>query len=163
MGAAALLAALRADGFTLSLDGDHLLVAPSARLSESYRTQIRQHKPALVSLLCAGTLQTVEGGAHEAANDLGAPVVPEAGAKRLARFYAIGLDEDAAERLALRLARRDEEGDDRRVCAECSHFSESGRCIAAAVGRLPWADRRLEPEPDRLQRCEGFGLRKELP
>jgi hypothetical protein len=81
---------------------------------------------------------------------------------RLARFADRGMTEDEAERVADLLMRRDRNGDYRRMCIECSHLGASGRCLAAAVGRLPGVDRRLEPVPIFLQRCEAFGLRKGL-
>ena len=65
---------------------------------------------------------------------------------------------DLAERLTL----RDRDGDDRRLCLECTWLGDTGRCIAAATGRLRGADRRLEPVQTILQRCEAFGLRKGL-
>lgn len=110
-----------------------------------------------------------------AANDAGAPVLPhsharahlsdaevEAFAARLERFTKRGLSLDAAEALAERLAIRDAEGDDRRMCLECSYLGALGRCIAAATGRLPGASRQLEPVQTILQRCEAFGLCKGL-
>ena len=69
---------------------------------------------------------------------------------------------DDADDLAERLTLRDREGDDRRMCIECSHLGERGRCMAAAAARLPGADRRLEPVPTILQRCEAFGLKKRI-
>lgn len=86
----------------------------------------------------------------------------EAFAARLERFTQRGLNLDAAEALAERLAIRDADGDDRRMCLECSYLGALGRCIAAATGRLPGASRQLEPVQAILQRCEGFGLRKGL-
>jgi len=79
---------------------------------------------------------------------------------RVERFTRDGLDYAAAQKLADLLVIRDREGDDRRLCLECSHLSERGRCLAAAMGRVAGADRRLEPVTTILQRCEAFGLRK---
>lgn len=67
-----------------------------------------------------------------------------------------GLDAETVERVTDRLILRDREGDDRRLCLECAHLAGSGRCGAAARGALRNADRRLEPLPLILQRCEGF-------
>ena len=67
-----------------------------------------------------------------------------------------------AELLAERLTLRDRDGDDRRLCLECSWLGDTGRCLAAATGRIPGADRRLEQEQTILQRCDAFGLRKGL-
>jgi hypothetical protein len=62
--------------------------------------------------------------------------------------------DDLAERLTL----RDRDGDDRRLCLECTWLGDTGRCLAAATGRIPGADRRLEPVQTILQRCGAFGL-----
>lgn len=84
------------------------------------------------------------------------------GGTRLARMARLGWAEERADAAADRLAQRDAHGDDRRMCVECSHLGDSGRCVAAATGRLGNVDRRYEPVPDVLQRCEAFGLRKGL-
>jgi hypothetical protein len=76
--------------------------------------------------------------------------------RREAQFTNKGLAGDDAERLADRLVFRDRDGDDRRVCLECSHLQGLGlwRCgnsDRAGVGRdLP---RELAVT---LQRCPGF-------
>lgn len=75
---------------------------------------------------------------------------------RTERFALRGCTD--AEHLAERLTLRDRDRDDRRLCLECSWLGDTGRCVAAATGRLPGADRRLEPVPTILQRCEGFAL-----
>ncbi len=79
---------------------------------------------------------------------------------RAERFALLGrLDaDDLAERLTL----RDRDGDDRRLCLECTWLGDTGRCLAAATGRIRGADRRLEPVQTILQRCDAFGLRKGL-
>ena len=79
---------------------------------------------------------------------------------RAERFAMLGRadGDDLAERLTL----RDRDGDDRRLCLECTWLGDTGRCLAAAAGRIPGADRRLEPEQTILQRCGAFGLRKGL-
>ena len=119
----------------------------------------------------------VPKSAESAANDNSAPEfrdkyartrehLPEADAdafaQRVERFAERGMDLETAEALADRLRFRDQEGDDRRLCLECSHLGTHGRCIAAATGRLPGASARLEPVQTILQRCEAFGLRKGL-
>ena len=80
---------------------------------------------------------------------------------RTERFALLGRadGDDLAERLTL----RDRDGDDRRLCLECTWLGDTGRCLAAATGRIPGADRRLEPAQTILQRCGAFGLRKGLP
>lgn len=81
-------------------------------------------------------------------------------AQRVQRFTERGLVLEMAEALAERLAGRDQECDDRRLCLECSYLGAQGRCIAAATGRLPGASARLEPVQTILQRCEAFAARK---
>jgi len=61
-----------------------------------------------------------------------------------------------AEHLAERLTLRDRQADDRRMCVECRELEISGRCAAARRGEIPGADRRLEPVPHLLMRCEAF-------
>ena len=73
-----------------------------------------------------------------------------------------GIGTDDADDLAERLTLRDREGDDQRICIECSQLSDKGRCIAAATGRLAGADTRLEPVQTILHGCDAFELRKGL-
>lgn len=61
-----------------------------------------------------------------------------------------------AEQLAERLTLRDRQADDRRMCVECRELEISGRCAAARRGEMPGADRRLQPVPHLLIRCEAF-------
>ncbi len=79
---------------------------------------------------------------------------------RRKRFALLGRAD--ADDLAERLTLRDRDGDDRRLCLECTWLGDTGRCLAAATGRIPGADRRLKPAQTVLQRCEAFGLRKGL-
>jgi len=79
---------------------------------------------------------------------------------RTERFALLGRAD--ADDLAVRLTLRDRDGDDRRLCLECSWLGDTGRCLAAATGRIPGADPRLEPVQTILQRCGAFGLRKGL-
>ena len=81
---------------------------------------------------------------------------------RTERFALLGRSDadDLAELLTLR--DRDGDGDDRRLCLECTWLGDTGRCLAAAAGRIPGTDRRLEPAQALLQRCGSFGLRKGL-
>lgn len=82
--------------------------------------------------------------------------------KRQTLMLARGYAPEDAEAMAEALTLRDRQGDDRRICLECTHLGERGRCLAASAGRIRGADRRLEPVPTILQRCEAFGLRKGL-
>ena len=60
-------------------------------------------------------------------------------------FVRRGLQPAAAEALADRLARRDQEHDDRRCCLECAHMRAIDRCA-----------KREAVLPDVLQRCTPF-------
>lgn len=77
---------------------------------------------------------------------------------RVGLFGRRGWTTVEAEVLADRLALRDQDGDDRRVCLECSHLQQPGTCFAAQQGwLLPHTSRRTTPVRDLLQRCESFG------
>ena len=69
---------------------------------------------------------------------------------------------DDADDLGERLTLRDRDGDDRRLCLECSWLAGAGRCLAAASGHLPDVDWRFEPVQTILQRCTAFRLRQGL-
>ena len=75
---------------------------------------------------------------------------------RLALFQRRGMAEQDAGALVDRLALRDQECDDRRVCIECSHLAKDGGCFAARQGWIRVADRRLTPIKTMLARCECF-------
>lgn len=75
---------------------------------------------------------------------------------RMGLFQRRGMSEARAEALADRLAFRDQDLDERRVCIECENLQASGRCFAAAQGWMKDASRRLEPVRDVLQRCGLF-------
>ena len=162
MGAAQVLSRLRAAGFDVHADGDRLKVAPASLLDDSTRSSIKAYKAALLALL-AGPPMPPEAPrqAVDAAQATCTPPTAQTTA-RLARMARLAWPEVKGQAAADRLDRRDAEADDRRMCVECSHLSDSGRCVAAAMGRLRGADRRHEPVPDLLQRCEAFGLRKGL-
>lgn len=73
------------------------------------------------------------------------------------RLLAWGYGVEEAESMALRLARRDAEQDDRRPCIECRHLERGGRCARARAGRLlPDCGRNFEPPRTLLQRCPLF-------
>lgn len=76
---------------------------------------------------------------------------------RLGRFTDKGVSHDEAERLADALVSRDRQGDDRRLCLECSHLQGAGRWRcgnwkAADVAREALARDLVLM----LQRCAGF-------
>jgi hypothetical protein len=177
MGARALLSDLGGAGLSVRLIDDKIIVTPKDRLTDPLRDAIRTHRAELVEALkpepalptappaapTARIYRLTRAQAGEAhAESWNADTIDAFTARRdaiLRRGYSADDADDLAERLTL----RDREQDDRRMCIECTHLGERGRCLAAAVGRLPGADRRLEPVPIILQRCEGFGLRKGLP
>ena len=71
-------------------------------------------------------------------------------------FQRRGLAPAVAEALADKLATRDHERDDRRMCLECRHIQRSGVCFVASQGRLKYATRQHAPVRDILFRCDGF-------
>ena len=77
---------------------------------------------------------------------------------RLGRFVDRGLSLDDSERLADRLAVRDREGDDRRVCLECQHLRGRWRCgnwQAAGVATNAMGAQLPGDFTTMLQRCDG--------
>ena len=77
---------------------------------------------------------------------------------RLASFTNKGLSLADAERTADRLVIRDREGDDRRLCLECSHLQGHGRRRCGNWQAADVAREALAPElVTMLQRCSGFG------
>ena len=176
MGAPDLLRQLHGAGFTLTLaDGGGIRITPADALTDEHRHAIRNHNPALIALLtkptpiiAAPVMPLPSGVTGAAVSD--AWCWPQSDAmngdeidtftKRLHWFALRGIGEAQADKLADLLVIRDRQLDDRRLCLECSHLGDRGRCLAAAAGRLPGVDRRLEPVPDLLQRCPAFGLRK---
>ncbi len=75
-------------------------------------------------------------------------------------FARRGLTAALAEWWADRLAVRDYERDDRRICLECESLQRSGHCFAAANGRMRGVSTRLEPVTTILQRCSFFSWQK---
>lgn len=79
---------------------------------------------------------------------------------RVSLFQRRGMQGDAAEALADRLALRDQQLDERRMCLECKHMQRSGHCVAAKQRRVRLA---CDPErftvlPRALQRCPSFAF-----
>ena len=166
MGTPDLLEHLHAAGLHLALSDDKIIVTPRAKLTDELRQQIKANRDALVLALArtrrsGNPLMSVEQAddCHAGAWD---DAEIEAFTARVMMFMRRGIGADQADNLAERLTLRDREGDDRRMCLECSHLGDGGRCLAAAAGRLPGGDRRLEPVQSTLQRCEAFGLRTGL-
>jgi hypothetical protein len=168
MGGADLLRQLRGAGLAITLTPTGgLHVAPRYAITEGQRAAIRAKRDALV---LAVQLEPATKPARRSGNPL---MTPEQGDEchegcwndaeidafttREARFTRLGREADAGH-LAERLTLRDRQRDDRRLCLECSSLADNGRCHAAAHGRIPGADRRLEPVATILQRCPAFWL-----
>lgn len=75
---------------------------------------------------------------------------------RKALFERRGLEPVVAEREADRLATRDYERDDRRMCVECASLQRNGRCFVSSQGLMRNTNVRHEPVIDILQRCDYF-------
>lgn len=90
-------------------------------------------------------------------NALGGPELNDRQIARMAfrvrLFRHRGLSEHAAEQLADRLAWRDYDHDDRRLCIECAHRANDRTCTAIRVGRYP-----LGTDDSLLQRCPSFNF-----
>lgn len=172
MGAPSLLHYLRGAGLVLTLTpAGALHVAPRTALTDDHRAAIRAERDALVLALQAeaerpptalpprrsgNPLMTPEQSEECHAGSWGDAEI-EAFQRREARFARMGRAADA-EHLAERLTLRDRQHDDRRICLECAALANNRRCLVASHGGLAGADRRLEPVPTILQRCEGFAL-----
>lgn len=81
---------------------------------------------------------------------------------RLARFTDKGVGYDDAERLADALVARDRQGDDRRLCLECTHLQGTGRWRCGNWKQADVAREGLARDLVlMLQRCGGFAVRRE--
>lgn len=85
---------------------------------------------------------------------------------RIRLFQSRQMTEDAAERLADRLALRDHDLDDRRCCIECKHRTADRECrVVRREDSLPYAQRviravayRFVTDDATLQRCPAFSF-----
>lgn len=159
MGARELLSDLTAAGFALAADGDKVVIRPASKLTDEVRAAIRAAKPALLVLLTQtpdidpALTPTDPADDIEGLNDAAKARFLD----RRDRLLAWGYGVEEAESIALRLARRDAEQDDRRLCIECRHLERGGRCACARAGRLlPECGRNFEPPRTLLQRCPQF-------
>jgi hypothetical protein len=78
---------------------------------------------------------------------------------RLDRFVNLGLDHEAAEKLADRLVARDRGGEDRSVCLECKHMRLGLRCLNSKIAGLTAMHSNSGLPSDfviQLQSCPGF-------
>lgn len=188
MGARDTLSTLAAAGLSVELKEGRLIVKPRELLTDAMRDAIRAQRDELAAELSAlptlavlaaapaeGELPRNDGSTcariypltrEQAEESDGHHWAEDTIAMFHARVKAIvtrGFEQQEAEDLAENLKLRDDRGDDRRMCLECSHLGSSiGRCIAASAGRLEGADRRMTPVATVLHRCEAFGLRKNL-
>ena len=166
MGAADVLQHLHAAGLHLALSGDKIMVTPSVALTDDLRKTIKDNRDKLLQVLAPRRQSGNPLMTAEQADDCHAGAWDDAELSafttRVLVLQRRGIEADGADHLAERLTLRDRDGDDRRMCVECSHLGDGGRCLAAAAGRVHGADRRMEPVPTILQRCEAFGLRKGL-
>ena len=166
MGAPDVLQHLNAAGLHLALSDGKIIVTPRAKLTDDLRQSIKDNRDALLRALALTRRSGNPWMTAEQADDCHADAWNDAEISAFTTRVLIllrrGIGADDADNLAERLTLRDRECGDRRMCVECSHLGDGGRCLAAAAGRVPGADRRLEPVTTLLQRCEAFGLRKGL-
>lgn len=184
MQALQLLETFTAAGLAVSLTPDYrLMVTPAKALTDDLRASIKAHKAVLVDYLSRtaandpseaeleaqeeraaiieydGRLSRTEAERLARLDAHPAPTVRKTVTftARLSRFSDKGLSLAEAEWLVDKLATRDRDRDDRRLCLECAHLQGCGpwRCgnwQAADVGRQ-WLARDLVLI---LQRCDGF-------
>lgn len=97
------------------------------------------------------------------ANDPATPIT-DLFTARIALFTDRGLNMDDASALADRMAHRDDEHDDRRICLECKHLSGDVVHRRCSQWRKLWIGDASTPADlvDVLQRCAGFNHRLEV-
>ena len=169
----ALLEQFAAAGVTLTtLPGGHLHAA--GPLTDGLRTAIRAHKPAILAELAAANDATTPEQAAEL-RALVARIAATWSARDRGEALAVALADPADALICFRALVADIEpapapagpytarplaeraGDDRRTCADCTHLSAIGRCLAAARGAANTdAGRSGIPIDDLLRRCAGY-------
>ena len=166
MGAPDVLQHLHAAGLHLAVIDGKIIVQPRSKITDDLRQSIKDNRDKLLQALAATRRSGNPLVTAEQADDCHAGAWDDdelsAFTTRVLMLQRRSIEADDADNLAERLTLRDRDGDDRRMCVECSHLGDGGRCLAAAAGRVHGADRRMEPVPTVLQRCEAFGLRKGL-
>ena len=166
MGAPDVLQHLHAAGLHLALIDGRIIVTPRAKITADLRQSIKDNRDELLHALAPSRRSGKPSMTAEQADECHACGWDDdelsAFTTRVLMLQRRGIGADHADDLAERLTLRDREGDDRRMCVECSHLGDGGRCLATAAGRVHGADRRLEPVPTILTRCMAFGLRKGL-
>lgn len=78
---------------------------------------------------------------------------------RVGMFTRRGLEDLKAEEIADRLARRDQEKDDRRMCIECDFLQKTGDCFKATKDLSNPNGPTHFPVKTILQRCTAFKWR----
>lgn len=160
MGARDLLGELDAAGFSVTADGNKLLVRPFSRLSEQHRAELREHKAEVLALLSepARPYRLSAADADTAHADPWNDDVIERFKARVRRLLALGFNPQDAEDLAERLHLRDLHAGHRHLCLECQHLAGS-----TATGwrcrnhRAAQAARDLPTElVTQAQNCPGF-------
>lgn len=160
MGARDLLGELDAAGFSVTADGNKLLVRPFSRLSEQHRAELREHKAEVLALL-SEPARPYRPSATDADAAHANPWTEADIARFLARvrrLLALGFNEVDATDLAERLHLRDLHCDHRVLCLECQHLAGSTatgwRCRNARAARVA---RDLPTELATMaQDCPGF-------
>lgn len=166
MGARDLLERATAAGFSVVADGDALVIRPASKLTDELRAELRAAKPELLALLTrrpAAEPQQGRGPYRLSKAEADAAHAEPWGDAAVGRFVARvglfmrrGINATDADDLAERLHLRDVQGDDRRLCLECTHLSNR-RCgnqrVASAGRDLP------ETYVVQLHRCPGFEAR----
>ena len=160
MGARDLLDELDAAGFSVTADGNKLLVRPFSRLSEQHRAELREHKAEVLALLSepARPYRLSAADADTAHADPWNDDVIERFKTRVRRLLALRFNPQDAEDLAERLHLRDVHADYRVLCIECSRLAGSAatgwRCRNARAARVA---RDLPAELVTMaQDCPGF-------
>ena len=164
MGARDLLDDMSAAGFSITADGDNLLVMPASKLNDVLRQSLRECKAELIALLVGrATLPAtpcnrpyrLSPAASDRCHDGGWDDAEIAQfVARVALFMRRGIDAADADDLAERLTLRDRDADDRVICAECSHY-RPGRCGNHRSALLATAEVGGDLAV-MLQRCPGF-------
>jgi hypothetical protein len=144
MSAEAVIEQCRADGLALSVDCGQLVVSGAPHAVDAWRPVLKNHKSALLAYLASDRAELFSA--------------------RVMRFQQHGLPQRAAEPIARRLAIRDAQEDDRRICMECANLYGSGkgwRCASRPKATI--AGPSLPSDlVDLLHRCRGFSLSSHL-
>ncbi|GGX76845.1 hypothetical protein GJV26_16980 [Massilia dura] len=134
----------RADGLAISADGGQLVVTGAPQTVDTWRPVLKDHKNELLAYLASDRAQLF--------------------AARVMVFQQHGLPQHAAEPIARRLAIRDAQQHERRICLECANLYGSvkawrcgNRSKATIAGPALPADL-----VDLLHRCRGFSLSPHL-